>query len=101
MVPDSSRGWFAFEYGCSEDYAKSEYFKKGVNKDIFEVIKISKKSKREFTDYRSTADLDSAEMTIAIDRFRNWSGQNDIYLPAPNEREFLAEIQVQIDNSNY
>lgn len=92
--------WFSLEYGCSMEYAKHSYFKE-MNKNIFEETKTSKKSGKEFTQFRSSRDLDSAEMTICIDKFRNWSGQNGIYLPEANEHEFLKEIQIQESKNRY
>lgn len=91
--------WFSLEYGCSLDYAKKNYYKE-LSKDIYVVKKVVK-SGREIDDLRSSADLDSAEMTITIDRFRNWSGQNGIYLPSPDEKEFLKEIQIQESRNRY
>lgn len=49
---------------------------------------------------RSTADLDTAEMTAFIDRYRNWSAQNDpsVYLPTADEFEqHYAEIMNTIE----
>lgn len=90
-------GWFACEYGCSLDEAKVDWFKREVNKAIFERTKINKQGK-EVIYLRSSRDLDTAEMTLAIDRFRNWSASiAKIYLPAPNENEMLLYIEQEIE----
>lgn len=89
--------WFAIEYGSSMAYVKHEYFKKEVNPEIFEI----KDKSGKVTDVRSTADLDTAETTKAIDRFRNWSGQAGIYLPTPDEKDFLREIEIEAGRNNY
>jgi hypothetical protein len=40
-------------------------------------------------------------MTTAIERFRNWSSQEaGVYLPSPDEREFLREIEMEIYRNN-
>jgi len=45
---------------------------------------------------RSSAEISKAEMTEAIERFRNWSSVvASIHLPAPNEHEFLKHIEQQ------
>ena len=89
--------FFASQYGCTADEAKLDYFKKLCNKDIF----VSKKKNRfgvEVTTCRSSADLDTKEMTIAIERFRNWASQY-CYIPAPNEREALIYAEQQIEEN--
>lgn len=94
-------GWFASEYGASNEHVKQKLFKVHVNPDIFEIVVQNKINGKEFTDLRSSKDLDTVEMTKAIDRFRNWSGQNGIYLPEANEKDFLREIEVQINNNRF
>lgn len=89
---------FGMEYGSSMAFVKHEYFKKLVNPEIFCITDTSGK----VVNLRSTADLDTAETTKAIDRFRNWSSlEAGIYLPAPNEEEFLREIEIEAGRNNY
>lgn len=92
-------GWFALEYGCTIDEVKVEFFKKTCNREIFE----RENTKRPGTYVlRSTRDLNTLEMTTAIERFRNYSaGTAGIYLPSPNEQEFLLHIEREISNSLY
>lgn len=55
----------------------------------------------EENEYRSSANLTTAEMTQAIDRFRNWSASEcGIYLPSPNEEDFLQSIEVEMDRQS-
>jgi hypothetical protein len=94
-------GWFASEYGVSLGHAKLNYFKKQVNSEIFKIEKYNKFGKLEI-EYRSSADLDTVEKTKAIDRFREWSNiEAEIYLPAPNEDQFLREIELEISRNKY
>jgi hypothetical protein len=89
-------GYFALEAGYSFNFTKVEYFKKECNPDIF-IITVDGKL-GEVEDLRSTADLDTKEMTIAVDRFRNWSSEKGgIYLPSPNEHEYLQQIENEIE----
>jgi hypothetical protein len=87
-------GWFALEYGESTEYVKQVIFKRVVNTEIFLYERANRKTGELRDDYRSTADLDSRELTIAIDRFRDYAAKEaGIYLPAPNEEENLASIE--------
>ena len=91
--------WFACETGYSLEEVKLDYFKKICNRDLFVRKKINKKGD-EITYVRSSSDLDTLEMTTAIDRFRNYaSAQAGIYLPSPNESQFLTYIEQEIERN--
>lgn len=92
--------FFALEYGDTLEYVKLKYFKKLVNKEIFEYERINKKTGEIRIDYRSSANLNTKEMTVAIDRFRNYASKEaGIYLPTPEEGIILKEIELQIKNN--
>lgn len=95
-------GYFGSEYGLSIEEVKLDIFKRTCNPDLFKRTHSNKKGLRvEFL--RSTAELSSAEMTTAIERFRNWSSAvAGIYLPSANEQEFLTHVkQVIEENKEY
>lgn len=83
-------GYFGSEYGLSIEEVKLDIFKRtGMNKKGLRI---------EFL--RSTAELSTAEMTTAIERFRNWSSAvAGIYLPSANEQEFLIHIRQVIEEN--
>lgn len=90
-------GYFGSEYGCSLDEAKIDFYKRTCNRDLFERKTVNKKG-NEVTYLRSSAELTTGEMTLSIERFRNFaSSEAGIYLPSPNEREFLIHIQQEIE----
>lgn len=90
-------GWFAIEYGDTIEYVKQEIFKKIVNPDIFFTEKVNRKTGEIREDWRSVNDLDTKELSSSITKFRNYSVKDfGHYLPAPNERPFLIEIEKQI-----
>ena len=92
-------GYFGSEYGCSLDEVKIDFYKRTCNRDLFE-RKMINKSGKEVTYLRSSAELTTGEMTLSIDRFRNFSsGEAGIYLPSPNEREFLIHIQQELERN--
>ena len=88
---------FSIEFGYDLEYTKQELFKGIVNKDLFLVVSENKITEVFYEYYRSSTKLDSKEMTIAIDRFRDYSASNGLYLPAPDEYEFLISIQNNIE----
>lgn len=88
--------YFAIEYGEPMEYIKKEYFKELCNPDMFIIPKEDKFKGRTMI-LRSSSDLDSSEMTTAIDRFKNWSAKEaGIYLPDANDEGFLTHIQTEM-----
>lgn len=89
-------GYLAIETGNSLDYVKEIFYKRAANKELF--IREKEDEILGKVEYlRSSADLSKEEMTLSIDRFRNWSSQTaGIYLPAANEQEFLASIEYEM-----
>lgn len=86
-------GYFASEFGYSTDEVKQDIFKRQVNASIFIHERINKRGQT-VSYLRSTSDLDTAEMTVAIERFRNWSAsEQGLYLPEPHEGAFLYAQQ--------
>ena len=45
---------------------------------------------------RSTASLDTAEMTTAIDRFRNWAASVGVYIPSPDEERLVQLMEIEV-----
>lgn len=89
---------FGVETGYTLEEVKQEIFKKHVNSSLFYdgemkgIVNVSR--------WRSTADLDTAEMTLAIDRFRDFASQElGIYLPEPNDLVLLQEIENELSKN--
>ncbi len=90
-------GLYASEFGYTLDEVKYDIFKKKVNADIFTRKRVNRRGE-EVTYMRSTTELDTAEMTLAIDKFRNWSSAvAGLYIPAPNEYQALTFAQQQVE----
>lgn len=92
-------GWFGFELGYTLEEVKQDIFKKIVNPVIFyegefgDLVPIQR--------WRSTRTLDTREMTIAIENFRDYASREaGIYLPSPDEEEYLSEINIELKNNN-
>ncbi|MBO8460183.1 MAG: recombination protein NinB [Bacteroidetes bacterium] len=92
-------GYFAAQTGNTLEWVKKEYYKKLVNPTTF--IRTKEDRFMGVVKYlRSSADLDTAEMTTTIDRFRNWSASEvGIYLPAPDEERLLQLAQIEIEKN--
>jgi hypothetical protein len=88
-------GVVAMDVGVTLDYAKREYFKKLVNRDIF-VRKVQDKFCGEGEHIRSSAELSMEEMTIAIDRFKRWGAENGFYFPSPEDEARLKDIEIEM-----
>jgi hypothetical protein len=90
--------WFGLETGYTLEEVKQDIFKKIVNPNTFydgehegkiEGLKIER--------WRSTASLDTAEMTLVIDRFRDYSAKElGIYLPEPSDLALIQELENEI-----
>ncbi|MGV4405293.1 hypothetical protein ACQ1PF_09685 [Ornithobacterium rhinotracheale] len=92
-------GWFAVETGYTLEEVKQEIFKKHVNAEIFYDGEFEGKVKA-VSRWRSSANLDSKEMTIAIDRFRNFaSAELGIYLPEPSDIMLINEMQRELSRN--
>ena len=79
------------------EYIKQEFFKRHVNPDLFLREKEGNGIGRYYI-LRSSAELDTKEMTTAIDRFRDWASKEvGIYLPSPDEHGLLGEMEREVE----
>lgn len=89
--------YFASQYGESMEYVKEKFFKKVCNRELF--YKLVNDRILGYTErVRSTADLTTEEMSLAIERFRDFCAMNaGIYIPSSDEYRLLelAEIEVE------
>ena len=94
--------YFGCETGNTLEYVKREYFKKLINPDTF-IRQKDDPYLGQIKILRSSSELDTAEMTTAIERFRNWaSNEAGIYLPAPEDERMLQLIEIEVErNKNY
>lgn len=93
--------FFGLETGYTMEEVKQEIFKKHVNSSLFYEGQKEKIHGIITEHWRSTASLDTAEMTLAIDRFRNFSAiELGIYLPEPTDLGLLQELENEISKHN-
>lgn len=90
--------YFASEYGCSAEYAKQHFYKCVCNQELYVVEKVSSTGVA-FRDVRSSASLSTEEMSISIERFKNWSAANGITLPNVTDSDFILYAQQQVERN--
>ena len=88
-------GVVAIETGNTLEDAKTYYFKKVVNRDLFQVY-VKDNMGNTIDRLRSTAELTKEEMSMAIDRFKRWGAENGIYMPNPEDIHLLKEIEIEM-----
>lgn len=87
--------WWASYYGCSKKYAKEYFFKSVCNGDLF-VHPAKAKDGTPYNEIRSSSALTTQEMTLAIQRFRDFCAYQGCYIPSPDEHEYLLFIEREI-----
>lgn len=91
--------YFGAQTGNTLEWVKHQYYKKLVNPDLFIREKEDKYLGR-IKVLRSSADLDTAEMSLSIDRFRNWSAQEaGVYIPSADEAILIQQMEIEIERN--
>lgn len=90
--------YFASEYGCSAEYAKQHFYKCVCNAELYVIDKVSNFGK-EFKDVRSSSALTTDEMSLSIERFKNWSAQHGITLPDAEDKNFLVYALQEVERN--
>lgn len=91
--------YFGTQTGDTLPWVKERYYKVLINPDIFIRQKDDKFLGK--TQYlRSSADLDTAEMSLSIERFRNWAAQEaGIYIPSADEAILIQQMEIEIERN--
>lgn len=87
-------GWFGLHFGYTLEEVKQKIFKEQINPDIFYLGE--KQGIVNISEWQSTAALNTGEMTLAIDRFRDFSAQHGCYLPEPKDLKALNQIENEL-----
>ena len=87
---------FAIEFGFTLQQVKDDVFKRHVCKDLF----VS--ANGGFEVCKSTTELDTKQMTDAIDKFRDWSAiEMNFYIPDPDDLAFEQMREWVDENQKY
>ena len=91
--------YFGAQTGNTLEWVKHQYYKKLVNPDLFIREKEDKYLGR-IKVLRSSADLDTSEFSLSIERFRNWASQEaGIYLPSADEYIIIQQMEIEIERN--
>jgi hypothetical protein len=95
--------YFGAIHGYTAEEVKTRFFKVTCNPEIFVTTKRDKFTGQDFRSLRSSAEIDSAEMMTAIERFRNWAAMTaGTYIPTPAEHDLITRMELTIETTkNY
>lgn len=93
-------GYFGLQIGYTIEEVKTWYFKETCNPELFVRTKTDAITGETRKALRSSADLTTDEMTIAIERFRNWSADKaGIYIPSPEEYRLVQQMEIEVQRA--
>lgn len=91
--------YFGTQTGNTLEWVKQQYYKKLVNPDLF-IREKEDKYLGKIKVLRSSADLDTSEFSLSIERFRNWAAQEaGIYIPSADEAILIQQMEIEIERS--
>ena len=91
-------GYFAHCYGCTLTEAKEIYFKRYACRDIF-LVETTDKQGNNVSYFRSSADLNTVEMSNAINNFIAYASCNGVEIPAPDDELGIRYCERQIEKT--
>lgn len=90
----------ALEYGETTQYFKEYIWKRLINSDIFKTEYINSVTGKIRDDWRSSADLSTKEMSIAVDRLIEFAAkQMNLELPEADQFDTLRELENHIEKN--
>ena len=93
-------GIVALETGVTLEYAKQKYFKRIANREMFYIGKFTDPvTGEECGKWRSTASLTKEEMTLALDRWRDWAARHGWYIPTPEEHAAILQAKIEMEKN--
>ena len=91
--------YFGTQTGNTLEWVKQQYYKKLVNPDLF-IREKEDKYLGKMKVLRSSADLDTSEFSLSIEKFRNWAAQEaGIYIPSADEAILIQQMEIEIERS--
>lgn len=90
-------GVYALELGYTLEEAKQWHFKEACNPDLFVAEKVDRVTGTVRKVLRSTRELTTEQMQVAIERFRNWAASNaGIYLPSAEDARAIMQMEREV-----
>ena len=88
---------FGLQFGYNLQEVKQRFFKELVNPELFYEGEHGNLEKIER--WRSTAELNTKELTTAINKFLDYSANNGYRLPEPSDLVWIEELEKEIENN--
>ena len=89
-------GYFGLQFGYRIEEVKDWYFKEVCNPDLFVRRVADRITGEERKVLRSSSELDTEQMTVAIERFRNWASETaGVYIPSPEEHRLVEQMEME------
>lgn len=89
-------GYFGMQFGYKIDEVKDWYFKEACNPELFIRRVKDTITGTERIVLRSSTELDTEQMTLAIERFRNWAADiAGVYIPSPEEHRLVEQMEIE------
>lgn len=90
--------YFAHCYGCTLTEAKEIYFKQYACREIF-LVQTEDRNGNRAKYFRSTADLNTVEMSSAIQNFIAYASCNGIEIPPPDDELAIRYCEREIEKT--
>lgn len=93
-------GYFGLQVGHTLEEVKDWFYKGTCNPELF-VRKVTDSVTGTIrTRLRSSADLSGEEMTLSIDRFRDWAAKvAGVYIPSPEEHQLVQMMEFETNRN--
>lgn len=92
--------WFGLQVGESLEDVKRLYYKCHCSPDIFIRERDDKLLHRKVRVLRSSADLTKEEMTLSIERFRDFAAKEaGIYIPSGEEHAYIMQMENEVERA--
>lgn len=89
-------GFFGLQFGYKLDEVKEWYFKETCNPELFVRTVHDPLTGIDRKVLRSSSELNTDEMTLAIERFRNWAADvAGVYIPSPEEHRLVEQMEIE------
>ena len=88
---------FGLNFGYTLEEVKQQIFKEHLNSDIF--YEGEKEGIVKVKSWRSSANLNTKEMTTAINRFLDFSSKLGYLLPDPQNLVYIQQLEREVNNA--
>ena len=93
-------GWLGLRLGHTLEYVKDNYYKRHCNEDLFVREEWDSVIKQNVEFIRSSRDLTKEEMTLSIERFRNFAAlECGEYIPTPDEHAYIRIMENEVEQN--